>query len=208
MSVGGGPLLATQDDTLGPFYPPALVANGTLELVRRPPATDDQGRAPAPRPKGTPIELRVRVLDVDGAPATGALLEVWQANARGVYRVPGSEPQLADDPYFEGYGRVYAADGCFAVTTVMPGAEPGTARAPCVTLTLFSDGIARIVTQVFFPDDPRHATDPVLAGLPPALRERLVARRVGDGVYAIDIHMRGARETPFFEDGTPAAVDR
>ena len=187
--------MTTQDDTLGPYYPPALVANGTLDLVHA-------YRGMTPRPNGTPIELHVRLLDVHDGPATGAVLDVWQANADGVYRVPGNEDRLAGDPYFEGYGRVYAADGRFTITTVMPGGEPVGAmtRAPCLTFTIFSDGIARVVTQVFFAGDPRNETDPVLAGLPPPLRERLIAQRVADGVYAIDVHMRGALETPFFDD--------
>ena len=89
----------------------------------------------------------------------------------------------------------------------MPGSiDTGAApRAPYLTLTIFSDGISRLVTQVFFEDDPRNARDPVLSALPPALAERLIAGRVSDGaarvpVYAIAIRMRGERETPFFDD--------
>ena len=195
--------LPTLDDTVGPYYPPPFVANDRLNLYRPYPGL-------SPRPGGSAVEVRIRLLDVDERPATGALLEIWQPNARGVLRTPATEADLDTDPYFEGYGRVWSAVGAFTVTTVMPGSlDNGKAsRAPYLTLTIFSDGISRLVTQMFFEGDPRNARDPVLSALPPDLAERLVAKRVpGDGepvpVYAIAIRMRGERETPFFDDDAP-----
>jgi protocatechuate 3,4-dioxygenase beta subunit len=46
-----------------------------------------------------------------------------------------------------------------------------------------------------------NATDPVLNCVAdPRVRERLIARRVAEGEYALDIVMRGEGETPFFDD--------
>ena len=79
-------------------------------------------------------------------------------------------------------------------------------RAPHITVTMFSDGITRLVTQIFFDDEPEaNAQDPLLTSLPDELRERLIARRVeapaeGPTVYEIAIVMRGPGETPFFDD--------
>ena len=85
----------------------------------------------------------------------------------------------------------------------MPGASDN--RAPNITITLFSDGISRIVTQVFFEGHKANETDPVLKSLGTDDQARLIARHGGhtDGgaeIYLLDIIMAGANETPFFED--------
>ncbi|HVF64381.1 MAG TPA: hypothetical protein VNE58_10335 [Casimicrobiaceae bacterium] len=200
-------LLPTLDDTVGPYFPPSLVARDHLDLYR-------PYVGLTPRVQGSPIRLRVRLLDIDRRPATGALLEIWQANARGFLRVPGAEADLNDDPYFQGYGRVYSAAGEFEIKTVMPGATrvDSITRAPFITLTIFSDGIARLVTQVFFEGHALNEIDPLRAGLPLEVAQRLVAKRVAGApdalpVYAIDIQLRGADETPFFDDVTDCCAN-
>jgi protocatechuate 3,4-dioxygenase beta subunit len=85
----------------------------------------------------------------------------------------------------------------------MPGASDG--RAPNITVTIFSDGISRIVTQVFFPDSSENDTDPILSALDDDDKMRLIAKhdgRTADGaeVYLFDIVMAGENETPFFDD--------
>jgi protocatechuate 3,4-dioxygenase alpha subunit/protocatechuate 3,4-dioxygenase beta subunit len=85
----------------------------------------------------------------------------------------------------------------------MPGATSG--RAPNVTITLFSDGINRIVTQMFFPDQVTNASDPLLLALDDSESTKLIAKydgRTADGaeVYLFDIIMAGKGETPFFDD--------
>jgi protocatechuate 3,4-dioxygenase alpha subunit/protocatechuate 3,4-dioxygenase beta subunit len=85
----------------------------------------------------------------------------------------------------------------------MPGASDK--RAPNITITLFSDGISRIVTQAFFEGQKGNETDPVLQPLDSEDQVRLIARhdgRTDDGaeVYLLDIIMAGPNETPFFDD--------
>jgi len=194
-------LLPTFDDTLGPYFPPVFAHRGTLDLHR--PLV---GLTVAPL--GTPISLKVRLVDIDGNLATSSLLEVWHANSRGNLRLPENEALLEDDPFFEGYGRVYSSDGAFLIRSVMPGEtriDATTLRAPWFTLTIFSDGISRIVTQIFFEGNAANDGDPVLSSLPAELRQRLIARREPDeqdgvAAFAIDIKMRGDNETPFFDD--------
>src|SRR5579872_1172839 len=57
-------------------------------------------------PLGERIFVHGRVLDEDGRPVRGALIEVWQANAAGRYRhkVDGHDAPL--DPNFSGAGRM------------------------------------------------------------------------------------------------------
>ena len=191
MQQTNAPLPATQEEMVGPYYPPRFLLEDPARL--------DKALGLSVRPEGEPIVLSGAVLDLHGKPVAPILVEFWQADASGKLRVPG---ETAVDPWFDGYARQYCTDGSFELRTVKPGAVSD-ARAPHVTVTLFCDGVSRLVTQVFFDDEPANARDPLLLDLPEALRDRLIARRQpGDGPprYLIDIVMRGERETPFFDD--------
>lgn len=191
------------EDTVGPYYPYSFLDGDRSDLTRL-----HYGLSVGP--KGSRIILRGRLLDSDGAPVDDALLEFWQANAAGILRTPASDGHPELDPFFDGFGRLITTTAPFDFRTVKPGAIPTgdgmAARAPHITLTIFSDGITRLVTQVFFDDEAQaNANDPLLASLPPELRRRLIAKRIGpsgDGftLYEIAIVMRGPGETPFFDD--------
>lgn len=191
------------EDTVGPYYPYSFLGGDRSDLTRL-----HYGLSVGP--KGRQIVLRGRLLDSDGQPVDDALVEFWQANAAGILRTPDSDGHPGLDPFFDGFGRLITTAAPFDFKTVKPGpirADNGTpARAPHITLTIFSDGITRLVTQVFFDDEPQaNAADPLLASLPAGLRERLIAKRIGsagEGVtlYEIAIVMRGPGETPFFDD--------
>ena len=72
------------------------------------------------------------MLDGDGRPVRGTLVEIWQANAAGRYRhvVDGHPAPL--DPNFTGAGRCLTDDeGRYRFITIKPGAYPGrTTRTP------------------------------------------------------------------------------
>src|SRR2546427_11404098 len=56
-------------------------------------------------PLGERIIVSGRVLDSDGRPVAGTIVEVWQANAAGRYVDPGDEHPAPLDPNFTGAGR-------------------------------------------------------------------------------------------------------
>jgi protocatechuate 3,4-dioxygenase beta subunit len=188
-------LPATNEDTCGPYFP-IYFADPALEDLTR----FDPGVVGAAA--GTAIILRGRVLDRHGELANGAVLEFWQANAKGVYRTPATEGHADIDPWFHGYGRMRTASGAYEFRTILPGAAPG--RAPNITITIFSDGINRIVTQVFFDGQAGNDSDPVLQAVgddAPKLIARHDGRTAsGAEVYVFDIVMAGPGETPFFDD--------
>lgn len=188
-------LAATNEDTCGPYFPIYFADPALEDLSRVDPGLVGQAA-------GTPIILRGRVLDRHGELANGVVMEFWQANAAGVYRTPANAGDPDIDPWFHGYGRLRSASGAFEFRTIRPGAAPG--RAPNITVTLFSDGINRVVTQVFFEEEAANETDPVLRAVGDAA-PKLIARhdgRTASGaeVYVIDIVMAGPNETPFFDD--------
>ena len=116
-----------------------------------------------------------RVLDEDGKPVPNALVEIWQCNAAGRYHHPGDQHDAPLDPNFYGGGRARAdAEGSYQFITVKPGAYPwknhhNAWRPAHIHFSLFGPAFAtRLITQMYFPDDPR-------AGLRPDLQ--LGARR-------------------------------
>ncbi|GAA3869603.1 hypothetical protein [Celeribacter arenosi] len=188
-------LPATNEDTCGPYFPIYFADPALEDLTRVDPGLVGQAA-------GTPIILRGRVLDRHGELANGVVMEFWQANANGVYRTPATGGDDGIDPWFHGYGRLRSASGAYEFRTILPGAAPG--RAPNITVTIFSDGINRVVTQMFFEDQAGNDTDPVLQAVgedAPKLIARHDGRTAsGAEVYVFDIIMAGAGETPFFDD--------
>lgn len=188
-------LPATNEDTCGPYFPIYFADPALEDLTRVDPGLVGQAA-------GTPIILRGRVLDRHGELANGVVMEFWQANANGVYRTPATEGDDGIDPWFQGYGRLRSASGAYEFRTILPGAAPD--RAPNITVTIFSDGINRVVTQMFFEDQAGNDTDPVLQAVgddAPKLIARHDGRTAsGAEVYVFDIIMAGAGETPFFDD--------
>jgi protocatechuate 3,4-dioxygenase alpha subunit len=191
----------TPEATLGPFYPGVFA----LDSMTR----DLSAVAPilAHRPQGQAIRLTGRFFDANRAVVPSLIVEVWQSNAHGRYRHPLDQSDRPLDPQFDGFARIRTNDdGAYELRTIKPGAHPvregsSIIRAPHLRLTIFASGIDRIVTQVFFEDEPLNASDPVLNCIDDeAIRRRLIARRLGEGEYALDIVMRGEHETPFFDD--------
>lgn len=160
---------------------------------------------------GQRIIVTGRVLDETGAPVPEMLLEVWQANAAGRYlhRRDGWPAPL--DPHFLGMGRCLTdAEGTYRFQSIRPGAypwrnHPNAWRPSHIHFSLLGPGLtSRLVTQMYFPDDPLHALDPILSAVPAEARPRLVAAYAHDVTepewalgYRWDIVLRGTAATPF-----------
>jgi protocatechuate 3,4-dioxygenase beta subunit len=160
---------------------------------------------------GQRIVVTGRVVDEDGRPAAHSLVEVWQANAAGRYRHAQDRWPAPLDPHFTGLGRTLTdEDGRYAFLTVRPGAYPWRNHANAwrpahIHFSLFGRAfVQRLVTQMYFPDDPLLALDPIVQAVPAAARPRLVSRYDHDVTqpewalgYRFDIVLRGAAATPF-----------
>ena len=73
-------------------------------------------------------------------------------------------------------------------------------QAPHLLVGLFARGLlARLVTRIYFDDEPSNAGDPILDRVPPDRRPTLVAASRGDGAYRFDIALQGPHETVFFD---------
>ncbi|MDI3387852.1 protocatechuate 3,4-dioxygenase subunit beta [Streptomyces sp. B-S-A8] len=134
-------------------------------------------------PLGERITVSGRLLDRDGRPVRGQLIELWQANASGRYAHQRDQHPAPLDPNFTGVGRVLTGDdGSYSFTTVKPGAYPWRNHANAwrpahIHFSLFGTAFTqRLVTQMYFPGDPLFAYDPILQSVTDeAARARLVA---------------------------------
>jgi protocatechuate 3,4-dioxygenase alpha subunit len=143
--------------------------------------------------------------DGNGDPIPDGLIETWQADRNGRFTHP-DDPRGTADPQpagFRGFGRAATdSDGRWWVRTIKPGPLPapdGSTEAPHIDLSVFARGLLdRVVTRIYFPDDPLNDSDPVLATVPGDRRNTLIARREDAGMH-FDIRLQGDDETVFFD---------
>jgi protocatechuate 3,4-dioxygenase, alpha subunit len=176
----------TPSQTVGPFFSHALTWADGQHVV--PPGTAGA------------IWLRGKVFDGAGDPVPDALIESWQAGPDGRFNHPDDPRGAAAD--FRGFGRCPTdAAGRWAILTMRPSPVPwvdGRPQAPHLDLSVFARGLLdRVVTRLYFADEPSNVVDPVLSGIPMPARDTLLAKPVADG-YEFDIHLQGAQETVFF----------
>lgn len=131
---------ATPAMTEGPFYPVETPAERDADLARI------AGRSPA---RGTPLAFTGRIVDPQGRPLAGRVIEIWHCDESGNYHLVG-QPAASGDAGFQGWGEATsAADGAFAFRTIKPAPYPG--RTPHIHFTVRGAKRDRVLTsQAFF----------------------------------------------------------
>ena len=196
----------TLSEATGCAIDPQLVAADAADLTR-------QGVG---APLGERIIVAGRLLDENGQPLPGAVIEIWQCNAAGRYLHPKDNHDAPIDPNFRGSGQaVTDAEGWYRFTTIKPGAYPwrndhNAWRPPHIHFSVFGPAfLTRLVTQMYFPGDPLLAFDPIFNSVSDTrARGRLIARfdwqttrpewAIG---YRFDLVLRGRSETPWEDRG-------
>ena len=119
-------------------------------------------------PQGQRIIVHGRVIEEDGRPVPDTLVEIWQANAGGRYFHRNDNWPSPLDPNFTGLGRTLTDQaGAFRFITIKPGAypwgnHPNAWRPAHIHFSLFGRAFTqRLVTQMYFPDDPLFFQDPI-----------------------------------------------
>lgn len=176
-------LTTSPTDDVGPFYPTDWSGEIDANLA-------SFGGASA---EGRRLRIHGYLKDATGLPLRDAIVEIWQADARGLYRHPGV-PEARRDPGFQGYGRTSSDDdGGYVFLTVMPG-RYGT-RPPHVHFRVAPPGRPDFVTQMYFRGDNREGGTAGRAGLPPgraALSVQLKADGIGSLVVRFDLVLPAA----------------
>jgi protocatechuate 3,4-dioxygenase, beta subunit len=164
----------TASELAAPRYDVGVVTAEDADLTRN---SGTGGEA-----SGQRIIVTGRVIDVNGEPVDGALLEVWQANAAGRYIHKRDDWPAPLDPHFLGIGRcLTSSTGDYRFLTVRPGAYPwgnhhNAWRPAHIHFSVLAPSWhQRLVTQMYFPDDPLLGLDPIFNAVPEAARSRLVA---------------------------------
>ena len=161
----------TLSELTGPVYGHNPIGETDNDLTRH---------FPEP-PQGERIVVAGRVVDEDGRGVPNAMVEIWQANAAGRYRHSGDNHPAPLDPNFLGAGRILTdAEGSYRFLTIKPGAYPwrnhhNAWRPAHIHFSLFGPAlVSRLVTQMYFPNDPLLPFDPIINSIPDsAARARL-----------------------------------
>jgi protocatechuate 3,4-dioxygenase alpha subunit len=185
----------TPSQTVGPFFAFGLLKGDEHVLVNE-------------QTRGQRIIVHGHVLDGSGAAIDDAMVEIWQADAAGIFNHPDDPRRHLADPHFRGFGRAGTnnREREYAFKTVKPGAvswQGEVTQAPHLGMRVFARGmLIHVVTRVYFADEAANEHDPVLCSIADGKRRAtLIAARdaVQDApTYRMDIHLQGDRETVFF----------
>ncbi|MCP4335806.1 MAG: protocatechuate 3,4-dioxygenase subunit alpha [Gammaproteobacteria bacterium] len=202
MAAGDKPLPESPSQTAGPYLHIGCLPNFSgIEGVY----PEDPGCCMVnENTRGERIRVQGCVYDGGGAPLLDAMIEIWQADAAGLY--PSAHENHADVE-FEGWGRQPCdpESGEFAFDTIKPGQVPypdGRPQAPHITVWIVARGInIGLHTRLYFDDEAdANADDPILAQLAAGQRSHtLIAKSDGEHRYRFDIYLQGENETVFFD---------
>ena len=153
----------TPEQIMGPFYPIIRPLDHDMDLTV---LKGKRGRA-----QGQLIHLIGRVLNSRGEPVRGAKVEIWQANTHGRYAHPTDINTAPLDPNFQGFGvQTTDAEGRYRFKTIKPGAypinpvNPSNVRPPHIHFDILGRK-DRLVTQMYFPDEPLNEKDAIFREL-------------------------------------------
>lgn len=158
-------LVATPGQTEGPFYPVEFPPDIDNDLVRV--------AGQAAQALGRVLHVTGQVMDTQGRPLAGTVVEIWQCDANGVYRHPRAPGVGRIDHAFQGYGRVQVDEqGAYRFRTIRPVPYPG--RTPHIHFAVHLPGRGRLVTQMYVEGEPLNARD----GLLNSIRDPMARRSV------------------------------
>jgi protocatechuate 3,4-dioxygenase, beta subunit len=161
-------LQPTPDQVRGPFFP-----------LKEPAQTSDLTRLPgrSGHAQGQVINVMGRVLNLSGVPVRNANIEIWQANSYGRYRHPNDTNRAPLDPNFDGAAVLVGdAEGRYHFKTIKPGSYrvgPNLIRPAHIHFQVTGQQ-DRLITQMYFENEPYNATDPILNSAP--LKQLLITK--------------------------------
>lgn len=182
----------TPSQTVGPYLHIGLDWLNTTELA-------------AAGVEGERIVIEGRMVDAQGEVVPDGVIEIWQADAQGVYAHPDDGRKTAGG--FQGFGRCSTdAEGRFRFATIKPGSVPGIAgspQAPHIMVNVFARGLLKqLSTRIYFPGD-AHDNDFVMQQVPDDRRATLVAKPVAGTAGTLEWNIvlggGGDAETVFFD---------
>lgn len=196
-------LALTPRQTEGPYYPDHLPLDQDNDLTQI-----VGGKAPA---GGVVTEFGGRLLNVDGQPLTGAVIELWQADNQGCYIHSRGAPQGKErDPQFQGFGKITTNDkGEYRFRTIKPGLYTGRTRH--YHIAVMQNGKRMLTTQLYLAGEAQNERDGVLKNIRDEAQRLSVIREfkpAQDGLVATwDIVIGLTPEDPEKRRGGPPPRD-
>ena len=143
-------LMATPEQTAGPFYPVELPLDDDNDLTQ---VEGQRGRA-----KGRITDLTGRILNINDQPLKRVRIEIWQCDINGRYRHPHDRSDKPVDENFQGHGHtISTVDGRYRFRTIRPVPYPG--RTPHIHMAIFPPGERPFVTQLYIKGESRNNQD-------------------------------------------------
>ena len=158
LSSRGHAALPTPAQTEGPFYPPPRDRpdDQDWDLVK----VEGQVREAG----GEVLHLTGHLLDLNGAPVAGALVEIWQCDVNGRYLHTGDRSSRPRDPGFQGFGAIRTdAQGHYRFRTIRPVPYPG--RTPHIHARIITPDRRELITQLYLLDEPMNHRDGIFRSL-------------------------------------------
>jgi protocatechuate 3,4-dioxygenase beta subunit len=157
LSAGGDLLGEVAEAATPPLAPTPAIADADADDEPTPAQTEGpyftpnsplrRSIVPAQAP-GTRLTLTGRVLTTSGRPVARALLDFWQADARGAY----------DDTGYRFRGHLFTDPrGRYTLLTVVPGLYPGRTRHIHVKAQAPRGSV--LTSQLYFPGESRNGSD-------------------------------------------------
>lgn len=136
--------IATPPQTEGPFYPKPKISD--QEFYDADLTCKAEGGKKA---EGEFVVVQGQIVDLDGNPLAGSVVEVWQACNSGRYNHPDDQNQAPIDPNFQYWARMTTDElGRYSFKTIQPGKYPG--RTPHIHYKVEAKGWPDLVTQMYF----------------------------------------------------------
>ncbi len=163
-------LTATTKQQEGPFFPRHKQADKNADMT-----TIDKQSGQA---EGEVLHLNGRVLDTQGNPVKGAIIDIWQADKNGRYLHDDAPESSPLDPNFQYWAQLKTdADGKYQVKTIKPGAYPavkGWVRPPHIHFKVARRGLQELTTQMYFAQEPLNDIDKLFLQTPENERSNIV----------------------------------
>ena len=149
-------LVQTPKQTEGPYYPNKMPLDTDNDLL-----IVNDAITPA---VGEITYVSGRILDKNGAPIRGALVEIWQVDNNAAYIHTADKNNSKRDTNFQGFGRfVTGSTGEYLFRTIKPVPYPG--RTPHIHYAVKFKGEKKLITQCYIKGHPGNANDGVLKGI-------------------------------------------
>ena len=125
--------------------------------------------------EGQRLVVEGRLRDSRCVPIQGAIIELWQTDPFGNWRLATREDLVNPAPVFSGAGRTYSDNnGGFRFITAFPGASK--THSPHVHLRIKPPRMPEFRTQLYFENDVRNESDRDYKRLKPLERRRVELR--------------------------------